>query len=430
MRKCILACMGPISKKFGLIDCNSFYVSCERVFNPKLNGIPVVVLSNNDGCVVALSSEAKKIGLKRGDPFHHIAAALKKHKGRAFSSNYALYGDMSARVMKILAREVPSLEIYSIDEAFVDLTGISETELFSRSLKDKILQELGLPVSIGVSNTKVLAKVANHFAKKSNKARGVLELVDKSVIDYALSQIDVSDLWGVGYRNAQKMKSLGIEKGIHLRDFKNTTLIQKIFTKTGRQIQDELRGISCLPLELTTDPKEQIISSKSFGKRVVELDELLEAISQYATRACEKLRKQKSQCRSLSVFLHTNPFRDVPQYYNSMERHFSVGTSDSLKVIAHARDLIKLIYRKGFEYKKCGIMLYDLHGPNDQQLDLFSQGDSIQRKELMRVIDQINYREGRDTVRSLACGIDQGWSLRSEYKSPHYTTRWSDLLKV
>ncbi|GAB4010585.1 MAG: Y-family DNA polymerase [Bdellovibrio sp.] len=380
--------------------------------------------------MVALSSEAKQIGLKRGDPFHHIQATLRKHKGKAFSSNYALYGDMSARVMKILAREAPALEVYSIDEAFLDLSGVSNVEAFSRSLKHKILGELGLPVSIGVASTKVLSKVANHFAKKSEKAQGVLVLDRQRVVDEALARIDVGDLWGVGRRNAQKMKGLGIERGIDLRDFKNTTLIQKLFTKVGRQIQDELRGISCLPLETVMNPKEQIISSKSFGKSVQQLDEILEAISQYATRACEKLRKQNSHCRSMSVFLHTNPFKDVPQYYNSLERHFSVGTSDSLKVISNARDMIKTIFRKGFEYKKCGIMLYDLHGPNEQQLDLFSQGDNLQSVQLMRVMDQINYREGRDTIKSLACGLNQGWALRSEYKSPHYTTRWSDLIKV
>jgi len=422
--------MEALPRQIALVDCNSFYVSCERVFNPKLNGVPVVVLSNNDGCVVALSNEAKGIGIKRGDPFHHIQGFLIKNKGHAFSSNYALYGDMSARVMKILASEVPALEVYSIDEAFLDLTGISNIPKLAHHLKDSILKQTGLPVSIGVSSTKVLSKVANHFSKKSTRAQGVLWLHEQRHIDEALKRLDVGDLWGVGRRNAEKMRMMGIVRAIDLRDFKNTTLIQKLYTKTGRQIQEELKGIFCLPLESVLEPKKQIISSKSFGHPVEQLSELQEAISQYATRACEKLRRQNSVCRSVSVFLHTNPFKDTPQYYNSLERHFAMGTNDSLKMIAHAREMIKDIFRKGFTYKKCGIMLYDLYGPESEQLDLFAMGDSQQRQELMRVMDRINHREGRDTVSSLACGIQQLWELRSDYKSKHFTTRWSDLLKI
>jgi len=417
---------------FALVDCNSYYVSCERVFNPALKTVPVIILSNNDGCAVALSKEAKEIGIRRGDPFFKIEKLLKKGGGVALSSNYSLYGDLSKRIMETLDGLCPELEIYSIDEAFLNLSGLEHLGLseYAKFIKEKVRQDVGVPVSVGIATTKVLAKVASWHAKKSKKANGVLDLTDERYQDEALRRIPVGEIWGVGRRSAEKLKLMGIHTGLDLRDYPNERLIQKILTKTGRQVQDELRGINCFEIETTGNVKKQIISSKSFGHGVSDKLEVKEALASYVTRASEKLRSQGSSCRTLSIWLTTNPFSKTPQYFNERSAKFLSPTSDTRRLIKEAFLLLDDIFREGFIYKKVGVCLSSLAEKEMGQLNFFEQVDDLKSENLMKVIDAINTREGRETIKPLACGLDPMWKMMCEKKSQNFTSRWSEILCV
>ena len=421
-----------MKKIYALVDCNTFYVSCERVFDPSLKGRPVIVLSNNDGCAVALSIEAKKAGVKRGDPYFKIENLLKKCNGVALSSNYSLYGDLSKRIMDTLAGMCPEMEVYSIDEGFLNLSGLEHLGLdeYGRIIKDRVFQNVGVPVSVGIAHTKVLAKIANWHAKKSPKADGVLDLTDERYIDEALRRIPIEDVWGIGRRSAEKLKFLGIYTGIDLRDFKNDRKILKTLTKTGRQVQDELRGINCFDLELVAPEKKQIISSKSFGRGVSCKNEIREALASYVTRAAEKLRAQDSRVRTLGVWLTTNPFSDNPQYFNRTSINLLSPTGDTGFLISAAFSLLDDIFKEGFIYKKAGVMLSSLVEKDMSQMTLFERNDDEKSESLMKVIDAINKREGSETIKSLACGLDPMWKMLCQKKSYNFTTRWSEILKI
>ena len=441
---------------FALVDGNSFYCSCERVFNPSLMNQPVIVLSNNDGCVISRTDEAKAIGIKMGDPLHLISDIIKRHRVRVYSSNYALYGDMSARMMTTLAQFTPELEVYSIDEAFLSLGGFAGRDLadYAREIRRVVRRDTGIPTAIGIGQTKVLAKVANRAAKKNKVSGGVLNLCDRAAQNSVLAEFAAADVWGIGARSAAKLARMGVTTALQLRDA-DVDIVQKLLTIVGRRIVLELRGQSCLALEMVQEDRKQIVSSKSFGRPVYKLTDLKEAVANYATRACEKLRRQKSACHVLSVFVQTNRFKDVAQYYNSATVSMGTGTASTSRLIAAASGALETIFRDGIEYKKAGVILSDLRPASAVEFSLFDdQHKHAQDIKAMNVMDAINARMGRDTLKVGACGnantkanvnankntnvnasgaqnLDApAWTMKASMRTPCYTTRWQDLLKV
>lgn len=417
---------------YALVDCNSFYCSCERLFRPELLKRPVVVLSNNDGCIVSLTKEAKLLGLKMGEPFFKVEKLIKEKKVAYFSSNYALYGDLSNRVMSILEEEINDVEVYSIDEAFLKLEAMEQFEYqrLGEKIKERVFLEVGIPVSVGIAKTKVLAKIANHIAKKNAEAQGVFVFPDDGKKDDVLKKFPVSEIWGIGSSSSMKLLMLKIKSAYDLKYYENEKEIQKILTKKGRQIQDELREISCVETE-SFEKKKTILSTKSFGASVYLLKELEEAISVYITRACEKLRKEESLAASMLIFIRTNPFKETPQYAMQAMVHFSTPTDNTFVMIKEGKRLLEKIFLEGFEYKKAGVMLMDLSDSDSFQLSLFDDPKKINQNEnLMKVVDKINQRYHEVVVKSLACGTEGRWKMQRQFKSPSYTTRWSDLLKI
>lgn len=419
---------------FALVDCNSFYVSCERVFDPSLLRRPVVVLSNNDGCAIARSKEAKAIGIAMGEPFFKIRDKLNANNGRALSPNFNLYGDLSNRVMNVLSEYTDNIEVYSIDEAFLDLRKMDYFDLyrFASELKYKVWQCVGIPVSVGIAPTKVLAKVANNWAKKK-ELTGVKVFSHHQQADEVLAKMATGDIWGIGGRSAVKLKMLGIHNGLSFKRYTNHKRIQKLLTKTGKQIWDELRGVNCLNLELVQEDKKQIICSRSFGYPVYDLKQLQEAVSTFAFRAGEKLRAQDCVAAMMAVHIRTSPFKDIPQYSNGAWVRFPAPTSDSRKLVDNALSILKHLYRPGFEYKKAAVNLYEITPKSNIQLDLFGHYDDERSDRLNEVIDIINKREGRACVTLGSClspAKKGGWHMRRDFKSPRYTTRWKEIMQI
>lgn len=421
-----------MKKIFALVDCNSFYCSCERVFNPKLNNKPIIVLSNNDGCAVSRTDEAKALGIKMGAVYFQIKDLVKKHNVSVFSSNYTLYGDMSNRVMTVLSTFTPDMEIYSIDEAFLSFNGMEHFELFkySKEIRSTVLQYTGIPTCVGIGPTKVLAKLANNLAKKDKiQTQGIFDLCDEDLRKKIFKTFPVQDIWGIGRQSAKKLESYKI-KTAHDLIHANPEFIKKILTVVGARITEELRGTSCIDLETDIEDRKQIISSRSFGRQVTHLSDLEESVSNHITTASEKLRHQDLICKNLTVYIQTNPFKNTQQYSNSASIHLMSGTASTNKLIGHAIKLLRLIYKEKYEYKKCGIILNDLTKKDFLQTDLFNNHDSVKDEALMKVMDQINKNHGSNTLKFAICGIDHFWKMQSEMKSACYTTRWNDLLKV
>lgn len=415
-----------------LVDCNSFYASCERVFNPRLENKPVIVLSNNDGCVVARTDESKKIGIRMGQPYFQIKDVCEKYDVKVFSSNYTLYGDMSRRVMSTLSEFVPEMEIYSIDEAFLNFSGFREDDIIecSKEIRRVVLQNTGIPVSIGIGPTKVLSKVANKIAKKyKDQSQGVFSILGKETQHRCLKTFPTEDIWGIGSQSTKKLAQHRIFTAAQLRD-SNEYLVQKELTIIGRRIVEELRGISCIDLELLQNDKKQIISSRSFGKPITQIEDLKESIANHITTSFAKLRKQKSIARTIIVFIHTNRFKNTPQYYNSGSVELMSGTSITNKAIKSAFSILERIYRPGFEYKKAGVILANIAPKNLSQLDFFNKHDTAREDALMGAIDRINSRDGKGIVQFAACGISKFWEMASKMKSQAYTTRWSEILGI
>ncbi|MFZ4715422.1 MAG: Y-family DNA polymerase [Bacteriovoracaceae bacterium] len=409
-----------------LVDCNSFYCSCERVFNVDARHRPVVVLSNNDGCLVAFSREAKELGFgMMCEPYFQVKEQLKKHNVAVFSSNYTLYDDFSKRVMKTLANFSPELEVYSVDEAFLKLDGYDRYDLqaYAKEIKDTVYQFTGIPVGVGISQTKVLSKMANKVAKKTN---GVCVLLTEQEIDRVLKVFPVKDIWGIGSASTKKLNQLGVQTAYDFKMYRNDATIQKLLTKVGREIQDELRGISCLPIESVED-KKNIANTRSFGSNVYLKSELREAVATFATHAAEKLRRQDSVCYSLTVFIQTNYFKEVPQYHTQGHFNFQSGTSDTFKMIKAAHEVLDQIYRGGFEYKKAGVILNHIVPKDENQLEFFPER-SDDNESLTALMDLINKRFGANTLKSGACGINTNWKLQANFKSQRYTTSWNELL--
>lgn len=413
---------------YALVDCNSFYVSCERLFEPGLNNRPVAVLSNNDGCVISLSKEAKALGIKMGTPIYKCRALIESAGGTIFSSNYALYGDISSRVMNTLSAFAPEIEIYSIDEAFLNLKGIREPlSDYGRSIKNTIARHIGIPVSVGIAPTKTLAKAANHHAKKNS---GVSILKTGEEIIRFLGEFDVSDIWGIGRQYAALLKKHGVDTALKLTE-KDDTWIKKKLTIVGLRMAYELRGKECLNLETDIPAKKTICSSRSFGKLITEKEELMQAVSQYAARAAQKLREQRCSASALTLFIATNPFKDEPQYSNAATALFNTAENYSPAFISTARSLLNRIYKSGYKYKKAGVVLADIIPDSSKQYDLFSSHENIEKQgNISRVMDSINNRYGRNAINVCTGGFNNDWEMRREYLSPAYTSDFNQLKVV
>ena len=419
------------SRLFALVDCNNFYASCERVFNPRLHNKPIVVLSNNDGCVIARSNQAKALGIAMGVPYFKVAQLCRNHGVAVFSSNYTLYGDMSRRVMDILQSETEHLEIYSIDEAFLQYTAKTAVDLlgYAQALRGKILQWTGLPVSIGLAPTKTLAKVANFIAKKETKD-GVVVLTNPAEWQPILARLALADIWGIGARSAAKLLQLGIANPLALAQT-SPHWIRHHFNITLERTVRELNGWSCHALE-NIQPRQQIIASRSFGAPVRTLPALIEAGCCHAVRAFEKLRQQNSVASHLAVFVSTSPFNTQEGYYSNMSVYrFPQPTQDS-RLACHAVTVgLEKIFKAGKSYKKVGVIVSDLVDAHLQTDDFFnSHSTDIKTKPLMNLIDRINRTMGNNSLFLAAQGINRSWQTRSEKKSPCYTTRWEDLVAV
>ncbi len=419
-----------------LVDANNFYCSCERAFNAALQGKPVIVLSNNDGCVVARSNEVKPF-IKMGQPVFECQELIEQHHIQVFSSNYPLYADVSNRIMQILATFSSHIEVYSIDEAWIDLSHIPRASLseYGREIRETVWRFTGIPVSLGIATTKTLSKVATAIVKQQPLSHGVLSLVHSSheELDELLENLTVEDVWGIGSRYSRLLQSRDIFTAKDLK-YANQRWIRKRLTVVGERTVLELRGVACIPLETQAKPKKGIMTAKSFGKSVESEEELLEAISTYTARATEKLRKQESAATCMSVFLRTNAFKkDAPQYSNSLSRVMPFPTSFTPDFLTAAREMIHSIYRKGYAYKKAGVFISKIVPQAVQQADLFGEY-SIEREykkaRLMCVVDLLNEWWGSNTIFFGAQGIDRVWKMRQERRSPRYTTRWGEIVVV
>lgn len=415
---------------YALVDCNSFYVSCERVFEPALNARPVVVLSNNDGCVVARSPEAKALGIPMGVAFFKIRNLVRRRRVEVRSSNYTLYGNMSQRVMETMRQFAPDVEVYSIDEAFLDLAGLEKRNLldYGRLIRRTVLQWTGIPVSIGIAATKTLAKAANHIAKRSAETGGVVELFDPTGQSEALARIDVEDVWGVGQRLARMLRRHGIRTALDLRDT-DEHWARRRMTVVGQRTVLELRGIPCIDLETQPPAGKTIIRSRSFGRAVVDPAEMNEAVAFFASRAAEKLRSQKLLANMLGVFITTSLFVKR-KYSNGATLSLNAPTDDTSKLIRLAVGGLDRVFREGFEYKKAGVMLSGLIPRRQHQWLLFGQAERLRSERLMAAMDAVNQDMGADVLRYAAAGLRQGWQMKQSHRSSRYTTRWDELLTV
>ena len=413
-----------------LADCNNFYCSCERVFNPVLMGKPVVVLSNNDGCIISRSDEAKALGIPMGAPLHEQQEVIRKHGVRVFSCNYTLYGDMSARVMSILRAEVPAIEVYSIDEAFLSLPE-NFTEEMARALRSKVLRWTGIPVCIGIATTKLLAKAANRHAKKNKEmTSGVFDITGKE--DIILARMETGDLWGVGKNLAQRLKGMGITTALEFK-YADPHAIRKGMGVVGERMLRELRGIPCLELEEMPPDRKGVMASRSFGQLVESLEELEEALANHVARASEKIRRHGLLATRLEVFLQTNRFRkEDPQYCPGIAVTLDRPTNATAELMTASRGLLHRIYRTGYRYKKTGVMLSNLVSEQEYQPELFDCPDQGSIR-VDRIVDEINRRLGdpkSPVITRAAQGnvcSGKGWRMKAERHSPNYTTNWREL---
>ena len=419
-----------INQSIALIDCNNFYASCERIFNPKLIGKPIVVLSNNDGCIIARSKEAKKLGIKMGEPYFKARNIIEKNKVEVFSSNYSLYGDISQRVMETLSSFSSEVEIYSIDEAFLGLNGFENYELqtYCNHIRQTINKWVGIPVSIGVGPTKTLSKIANNLAKKNSNYKGVCILENKIEIKKALQQTSIEDVWGIGRRLSIFLKKYNINTAHHFSEM-DRGWVRKNMGVVGEKTYLELNGVSCLDLDLVPSDKQSCCVSRSFSRPIEKLFDLEESISTYGSRVSEKIREEGLVAESMSIFVLTNHFnRREKQYSNSIKLHLPFPTNNSIKIVKRSLEGIRKIYRPGYKYKKAGIILYGLSRQNVTKglLDY----DREASDSIMQTIDKINNRYGGETIKIASEGIKKIWRMKRENVSPCYTTRFDELVEV
>jgi DNA polymerase V len=412
-----------------LVDCNNFYASCERVFRPDLENKPIVVLSNNDGCVIARSNEAKKLGIKMGEPAFKKREVFERNKIKTFSTNFILYGDMSKRVMSILRNSSNEIEIYSIDEAFLKCYN-EDLNTYGINLRKKVKQWTGIPVSVGIAETKVLAKIANHIAKKYRKS-GVFILDNKEIIEKALKFTAIEEIWGIGRNHARRFKEYGINTAYDLTCIEESWIKRK-FSIVVLRIAKELKGIKCLDIESQHKTKKNICTSRSFGNPTSDYSTIKEALSTFAVRCCEKLRKQKTSTSELRIFIYTNPFNPKhKQYYGTKKIKLERATNDNQIIVHEVIKGLQKIYKKGYIYKKAGVIVGNITQENQVQLNLF---DQIRNREkytkISKVIDRINSSMGRDKLRIATQGFDRKWKMKQEQLSQCYTTRIDEILTV
>lgn len=419
-----------MSGLIALVDCNNFYASCERLFDPTLRGKPVVVLSNNDGCAIARSNEAKALGIKMGDPWHLNRAAWRRQGVRVRSSNYTLYGDLSRRVMTVLGDFSPNVEVYSIDEAFLDLTGFEgREEAHARQLRSRVLAWTGIPVSVGIAKTKTLAKAANHHAKRNAACAGVFMIKSEEARLEILGRLQLTDIWGIGDRLAYRLKAMGIESPVALAEADAET-IRKTFSVVLERTARELKGEPCQELELVNPPSKSICASRSFGAEQTAFVPVSEAVATFVARGSEKLRRQQLVAGTVSVFLETNTFKAVKQYHPWATVSLPVASADIRTLTTAAQNALRMIFKQGYRYKKAGVLLDDLSAAGCVQGDFWSEPDSPQSQALMRAMDRLNKVWGRGTVKTASCGTREAWRLRADLMSRRYTTRWDELLRV
>ena len=415
------------TKKIALIDCNSFYVSCERLFKPSLIKKPVIVLSNNDGCIISRSSEAKDLGIKMGEPYFKAKKIITKSNVHVFSSNYSLYGDISRRVMKTLKHFAPEMEIYSIDEAFLNLTIIPDEEIlqFGKKIRETILQWVGIPTSIGIATTKTLSKIANNIAKKEKS--GIVSLINKKNIDHILKKIEIRDVWGVGRQLSKFYINNGIFNANQLKNVSNNWIKKNSNVLSSRTAM-ELRGASCIALEIAQSKRKSCCVSRSFGKKVERLQELKESITNHCLNAAEKIRSESLLTKSITIFIRTSPFQKMEIHYsNSKTIDFPIATDNSIEIVKSAILGLKLIFKKGYKYQKSGIILSGLYESKSYNNNLFSSTKDKKTKDLMRSIDRTNFRYGHSTL-SLAVAVsNKKWKTKIQHSSKIDTANFDCL---
>jgi len=427
----------PQQRLIALVDANNFYVSCERVFRPDLIGKPVAVLSNNDGCIVARSKEVKDLGIKMGVPLFQIQQLINQYQIKLFSSNYTLYADMSARVMSTLEEFSPNLEVYSIDEGFLDLSGVypcsKDPIAYGQRIRKAVVRTTGIPVCVGMGPTKTLAKLANFAAKKWQKTEGVLDLSDPVRREKLMRIVPVGEVWGIGSRTTAKLNQLGIDTVWDLAN-QPSKRIQAQFNVVVARTVMELNGIPCLDLEEIAPDKQQIVCSRSFSRRITEYAELSQAMAEFCSRAAEKLRRQQSVAGCITIFIRTSPFNpQEPQYQRSASIKLDAATQDTRKLIATANRMLKELFRPGYNYQKCGVQLSQIQPETvPGQINLFEFADtnlSMENRHLMKTVDQINRRFPK-AISLAATGFDKSWKPKAERISPRYTTDWRELVRV
>ena len=417
---------------FALIDCNNFYVSCERVFNPKLNNRPVVVLSNNDGCAISRSNEAKGLGIPMGAPAFKYEKIFRKHNVEVFSSNFTLYGDMSSRVMSILSKYTPNIEIYSIDEAFLKFEGFDNYDLesYCKKIQKIVLKHTGIPISIGIAPTKALSKVANRIAKKFPEKTNSVHLIDSNKKKLkALKWLKIKDVWGIGFRHTERLKNIGIHTAY---DFINLEdgWVRKNMSVVGLRLKKELEGESVLSLEEVRSPKKAIATTRSFEGTIADYERIKERISTFAICCAEKLRAQQSNCSSIYVFVRSNKFqKNKPQYRNGIVITIPFSTNSNIVISKYATEGLKKIFRQGIDYKKAGVIVMGLNSINNYQYNLFENED-IKHQDLMRTIDSIQKKEGQSKIKLASQDLKKRWKMKQEKLSASYTSRINEIIKV
>jgi DNA polymerase V len=415
---------------YALVDGNNFYASCERVFNPSLIGKPVVVLSNNDGIIIARSQEAKDLGIKMGTPAFEIKNLIERNKVIAFSSNYALYGDMSQRMMRLFGEFTPGVEIYSIDEAFLDFSGFGETDLrqTSLNLQKRIKKHIGIPVSVGLAPTKTLAKIANRIAKKY-MADGVALIDTPEKSEKALKMTPVDEVWGIGRQHGKFLLKNGLKTAWDFTRLSDV-FIRKNMSVTGLRTKAELLGTACIPMEYMPPARKSIRTARSFSQNVSEFDFVAEAVATFAASCGEKLRRQNSVANLLTVFLRSNKFdKNTPYYANAFTVQIPAVNSNIILIKA-ATQALKIIFKKGFSYKKAGVLVSGLIPDKHRQLSLFDDADYERHRKIMNVMDKVNTENGYKLLKIAAEGQARAWRLKQEHRSNRYTTRWDELIEI
>ena len=415
-----------------LVDCNNFYASCERAFNPNWNNRPVVVLSNNNGCMIARSNEAKALGIKMGVPAYQIKNEIERYGIGVFSSNYTLYGDMSNRVMTMLSSYSPNIEVYSIDECFLDFSGFERYNLkeYGEEIVRTVSKGTGIPVSMGIAPTKTLAKVANKFAKKYKGYKGVCIIDTEEKRIEALKRTEIGDVWGIGHRYTKRLALYGVSTAYDFAQMPKAWVRQQM-TVVGERTWKELNGEPCIDLELVTPDKKQICTSRAFGEAISEIEGLEEAVSSYASICAGKLRKQRSCAQALMVFIHTNNFReDLPQYFQNCVVKLPLPTNNTPEIVHYALIALRNIYRKGYFFKKAGVIIIDIVPDSAIQQNMFDNVDRERQKKLMKVVDRLNSGFNRNNLTLAVQGGRRKWKLKQELLSPCYTTRLSDIINI